>query len=122
MQVSTDGENTVFLWGYKDTYIVARISNADYKEVKALLGDNFIKTLNEAAEPTTYQLQQLRELGNSLPKSDVTIYSYEGLKGLTSKITSNGKTENYEYDAGGRLIRMKENGATREEYQYNYRK
>ena len=122
MQMSTDGENTVFLWGYKDTYIVAKIGNADYKEVKALLGDNFIKTLNEAAEPTTYQLQQLRELGNTLPKSDVTIYSYEGLKGLTSKITSNGNTENYEYDAAGRLIRMKENGATREEYQYNYRK
>lgn len=86
------------------------------------MGGNFIKALQISNIPTELQINRIKLLSQSLPNSLITVYEYDGLKGLKNIYESNGNTENYEYDAAGRLIRMKENGATREEYQYNYRK
>lgn len=122
MQVSSDAMNVVYLWGYKDTYPIAEIKNATFAQVSALLGESFIKTLQISNIPTELQINRIMLLSQSLPNSLITVYEYDGQKGLKTINGPNSNIENYEYDAAGRLIRMKENGATREEYQYNYRK
>ena len=122
MQVSSDAMNVVYLWGYKDTYPIAEIKNATFAQVSALLGGNFIKALQISNIPTELQINRIKLLSQSLPNSLITVYEYDVLKGLKNIYESNGNTENYEYDAAGRLIRRKDNNVIREEYQYNYRK
>ena len=122
MQISTDAGHTVYLWGYKDTYPVAEIKNATFDVVKNLLGESFIRTLCNAAEPPIYHLQQLGKISNLLPDTQVKIFTYDPLKGLQSTIAPNKYAESYDYDNSGRLIRSKENGRTVSEYEYNYRK
>ena len=113
----------VFLWSYADTYPVAEIDGITYGEVRRILSDGFIAALTSASKPTKEQLATVRALQNSLPHANVTTYTYDTARGMTSICSPNGVTKKYEYDAGGKLICVKNTaGKVQERYAYTFNK
>ena len=103
MQISTNGLNTVFLWGYNGISPVAEIKNATYNQVKQLLTESFITSLTEKVIPSSSDMNTVSSLRTSLPFSFVTTYVYKPLVGLTKMTDCRGFTTCYDYDSMGRL-------------------
>lgn len=103
MQVSTDGLNTVYLWGYNGISPVAEIKNATYSQVSQLLTEPFITNMTGKVAPTASDMGTISSLRTSLPSSFVTTYEYKPLVGLTKMTDCRGFTTCYIYDSLGRL-------------------
>jgi len=57
----------------------------------------------------------------SLPGAQLSYYTYEPLKGMTSATDPSGRTTYYNYDGFGRLREVKDTqDKTRESYEYHY--
>ncbi len=109
-----NGTDVSYIWGYGGVYPIAKIENATYLQVKTALGltDDGLKALTEV--PAT-----IRTL---LPNALVTTYTYKPLVGLSSMTDPKGLVTKYEYDALGRLIRVKDkNNNLLSENQYLYK-
>ena len=85
---------------------MAEIDGTTYGEVRRILSDGFIAALTSASKPTKEQLATVRALQNSLPHANVTTYTYDTARGMTSICSPNGVTQKYEYDAGGKLEKV----------------
>ena len=125
-QETRDGkESIVYLYGYKNENVIARIENATYAHVVAALGsENIINTLALGSGLSSYDIQIVNSLRDSLPASRVTTYTYKPLVGVSSITDPFGLTTNYEYDRLGRLteksIMNKNKKELVESYKYNY--
>lgn len=127
VHVVTEGvQHTIYIWGYKGQYPVARIETgsgtASYADIKAKLGAANVAILD--ANPTG---QQVRDMFSALRNRDdmkgsmVSCYTYTPLVGMTSETDPSGRTVFYEYDGFGRMARVKdENGKVLKEHKYNY--
>jgi YD repeat-containing protein len=121
-----DDANVSYIWGYNKTYPIAKIENADYSTVEAVLGgatsvDNFATTAN----PTDAQVRSFLAAlytDSRLAKAMVSTYTYKPLVGMTSSTNPDGFTSYYEYDAFGRLktVRDHDNNIVKT-YSYHYR-
>ncbi|MBN1183979.1 MAG: hypothetical protein JXB49_16925 [Bacteroidales bacterium] len=92
-----------FIWGYKNTYPVAKIENATLDEIKGVFGGN-IPNLGISGL-TKVQENALRM---SLPKAHVTSYGYNPLIGISTVTDPNGISSYYNYDDYGRLMNIKD--------------
>lgn len=118
-------ESIVYLYGYNNQQIIARIENATYAEVAAALGgESAVKGFSNAPALSSYDIQKINNLRYSLPASQVTTYTYNPLVGISSVTDPLGVTMGYEYDGFGRLMNMYiiNNGKEEliERYEYNY--
>lgn len=119
-----DRENVVYLYGYNNQYPIVVIENASYDAVVSVLGEEFVSSLRQSLQPSTYQWNRISALRN---RTDwhITIYKYKPLVGVTSITDPSGKEISYSYDALGRLTgkRLVTNGNTEllEEYNYHYK-
>ena len=105
-QETRDGKETVvYLYGYLNQHIVARIENATYAQVEALLGSREIERMAAAKTFSNFDLSRLDVLRRSLPASRVTSYTYKPLVGIASITDPLGVTTYYDYDDLGRLIK-----------------
>ncbi len=105
-----------FLWGYNQTYPVAKIENATIDQVKAVLGGS-IPDLGSGGLSES-QISALRSISGAM----VTTYTYTPLFGMTSQTDPNGVTTYYEYDTFGRLKCIKDDdGRILKTYEYNYK-
>lgn len=96
----TDGlYSTVYIWGYKGQYLIAKIENASYEEVVAVLEDD-PADFSEIAMPSMYLLDDLRE---KLPNAHISTYSYLPFTGLSTFTDPTGHKLGYGYDTAGRL-------------------
>lgn len=114
-------EKTVYLWGYGSMYPVAKIEGATYAEVENWLGAT---TINNLTDNTTTVSAVLNTIRSILSGKGVllTTYTYMPQVGMTSMTTPNGEVTTYEYDALGRLAKVKNHhGKVVELYDYHYK-
>jgi len=135
---NTEGVTTVYIWGYNQNKLIARIENATYSQVTSYVSN--LQTLSNADnDRTTDTINQdgtinyigsegdLRETLNNLRNdstlnnSQVTTYTYDLLIGLTSITSPSGYTSYYVYDDFNRLQYIKDkNGEVLKSYKYHY--
>lgn len=127
----TDGFMTVYIWGYKGQYPVAKIETSAttasiYTTICSIIGTSDISTLNGTPTDATVRtaIQKLRATSNtSLKDAMIWTYTYNTIVGITSETDPRGHIFYYEYDNFGRLKYVKDNNATHivNEYNYNYK-
>jgi len=117
-QSKFQGPKDVYLWGYKNKFPVAKISNSDYNLAKLILNQSILD--NPANDD---QLRgELNKLRSNLPNALVTTYTYKPLVGMTSQTDAKGMTTYYEYDAFQRLKTIKDqNGNILKQTDYHYK-
>ncbi|PRD44539.1 hypothetical protein C5745_19365 [Sphingobacterium haloxyli] len=124
-EIKTSGGLMItYLWGYKHQYPVAKIENATYAEVFAVLGQATINSLNAANVSDATITNAMVKLRND-PKmtgAQVTSYTYKPLVGMTSMTDPRGITEYYQYDGFQRLKDVLDfDKNVLRNYQYHYR-
>ena len=114
------GEVTSYLWGVDQQYVIAEIENATYEEVTTALGSDL--ALLQGHTLTEIQIQEKFEsLRTALPRTFITSYTYDQLRGVSSKTDPNGIVRKYSYDALGRLqYILDENEHVLKRYDYRY--
>jgi len=114
MEVEHDGFHTVYLWGYDDRYLIAKIENTTYNDLKTALS---------GVAPETAGVTSINNLRNTPNNFMITTYTYQPPFGITSEIDPSGKTVFFKYDTSGRLIEAANgDGKILEEHGYNYAK
>ncbi len=119
--LTTDaGDCTVFVWGNRNDWPIAKIEGKTLQEIKNIIGAGMYQNIfyDNPSETMLFAAKDLLQKKNC----SVIVYDHETLVGVKSVIHPNYNAEYFDYDSMGRLIRRKENKAIREEYQYNYRK
>lgn len=124
-EVRNDKETIVYLYGYKNQHVIARVENATYAQVvKALGGESMVDKLALASKPSLYDMQEVNNLRYSLLGASVITYTYEPLVGVASITDPLGVTTGYEYDGLGRLSKTYIMNNSKKEfiesYEYNY--
>lgn len=122
------GNSVTAIWGYYQILPIAQITGAKYSDIASISSiaaainasnadaDN---PANEAALLTA--LENLR-LDPALQQYSISVSAYDPLVGVTHTVSSNGIKQSYEYDASGRLFRVKNaSGQIIKENQYNYK-
>ena len=136
-----DGTHIVYIWGYNDTYPVAKIENATLedipesyinwiKDASNIDNDRTIDIVNEDGSIDNigregnlrFQLRKLLRLTALNVKAQLTTYTYDPLVGVTSITDPRGETMYYEYDDFNRLLLIKNTqGNIIKEHKYNYK-
>jgi YD repeat-containing protein len=92
------------LWGYKATLPVARIENATFSNVQAVLTG----CASQCPPGDSNCDAKFNCLRTNLPNARITNYQYNVMDGVTSITDVNGKKAVYEYDALSRLINIRD--------------
>lgn len=112
------GNKVVNLWGYNNSYIVARLIGTDYNTAKQYCTQSIL----DKPDNDQQLRDELNKLRNSLPNARIVTYTYDPLIGKTSETDINNKTTYYEYDGLGRIITVKdENGKVIKAFEYRYK-
>lgn len=108
-----DGTRISYIWGYNQSYPVAKIGNAKYSDIQEALGIGF-------SVPNGLSSSQETALRN-LPNTMVTTYTYAPMIGVTSITDPKGNTIYYQYDEFNRLKHVKDkDGNILSKNEYNY--
>lgn len=127
---STDkaGNSVTTIWGYYQTLPIAQITGAKYNNIASVSAiAAAIAASNSDADNPANEAALLAALENlrldpALQQYPISVSTYDPLIGITNTISSNGIKQSYEYDASGRLFRVKNaNGQVIKENQYNYK-
>jgi YD repeat-containing protein len=94
----TNGTHITYLWGYNYNYPVAKIENATYAQVAAIVDENTIQNLSGTTLEST-----LDALRSGLSEAMVSTYVYAPLIGVRQTTDPRGITTYYQYDGMGRL-------------------
>jgi YD repeat-containing protein len=120
-----NGIATSVVWGYKQTYPVAKVVGASYAEILTALNQTdqnlpYLQNMDGAA--LTTELTKLRNnLKISKPLAQVFTYTYAPLVGTLTETDPNAKSIQYEYDNLNRLKNIKDyQGNIVKNFQYNY--
>lgn len=118
-QQKSNDVKEVFLWGYNNTNIVARILGSDYNTVKQYIDQRILDNPIDD-EQLRSELNKLRNALLGSP-SLITTYTYKPLIGMTSQTDTNGKITYYDYDNVGRLKSIRDyNNKLLKVYEYKY--
>lgn len=105
-QETRDGKQSiVYLYGYRNQYVVARIENATYEEVETKAGRNNLEKMASEEILQTHYKNLLDNLRHTLPASCITTYTYKPLTGIDSITDAFGLTTYFDYDDLGRLTK-----------------
>jgi YD repeat-containing protein len=109
-----------YIWGYNNSYPVAKIIGTDYSTVISYVNQSIVQN------PTSDQ--QLRDEINKVrtglqkAKVFVTTYTYAPLVGITSQTDASNRTTYYEYDGLSRLKIIRDlNNNIVKAYDYQYK-
>lgn len=123
VETRTDEESTVYLWGYKNQYVIAEIKNATFIQISNIISESKQEEIANRNEPTRDDWNLILGL-QCLPNSLVTILKYKDMVGLTEIIDPSGRTIYHEYDSFGRIteVYLMENNTKKilQYYEYNY--
>ncbi len=113
-----DGVPVSYVWGYNNSYPVAKVAGATAAQVNAI---NLVQSVLDNPASDAAMRTELDKLRTGLNGAQVATYTYSKLLGMTSETDANGKTIYYEYDLLGRLklIRDKDGNILKTiEYKY----
>lgn len=112
-----DGIHTSYVWGYGQSYPVAKIVNASYSAIETALGGT-----NFSLDDGNYLSdQQIQDVKNDLPTAQVTTYTFKPGIGIWTITDPNNLTTEYLYDDYGRLEYIKDPGGyIVKKYKYHY--
>lgn len=115
-----DGTRSVYLWGYNGAYMVAKIDNADFATVNAVINQSILDNPS-SDQALRDELAKLRT-ASSLQQAQVVSFTFLRGVGVTSQTDPNGLTTSFEYDSFGRLrlVRDHSNNIINK-YEYNYK-
>lgn len=119
VEEQSSGGKTVYLWGYRGQYPVAKVLGSDYNTVKSLINQAILDNpVSDAVLQT--ELNKVRSgLKNSI--AQVFTYTYFPLIGMTSETDPKGDIIYYEYDGFGRLKdAIDKKGHFVKRYDYHY--
>lgn len=114
-----DGTHTVYIWGYNQSKIVAKIENATASEV-----EQYITNIQNYSNGTDEQLliTELNKLRTNLSKAMITTYTHTPLVGVSTITDPKGDMIIYLYDNSGRLEFVKDaQGNIISENKYHYK-
>ena len=126
-----NGTPTTYIWGYDNRYIIAKIENLTYQQVKAYIESLDLVNLSNADDDRTFnydgkegklreKLHQLRAA--YLSKAMITTYTHDPMIGLTSMTDPRGYVIYYQYDDAHRHTKViDDEGKIISENKYNYR-
>lgn len=118
----TDGTTTVYLWGYKEEYPVAKVENSTLSDVESTLTVAELNNIKNGTFDQTTMITVLNKIRISLVNAMVTTYTYIPLVGVDTITDPKGYTTTYTYDSLGRLQFVKDKGGNiLSENQYNYK-
>jgi len=126
LQYTTKGSvPTAIIWGYNNTFPIAKIEGATYQQAVSLASD-IIARSNADVDAGTEQglITALDTFRNqdTLKNYSITTYTYDPLIGVTTVTPSTGLREFYKYDTAGRLQSVVDaNGHILKEMNYNYK-
>jgi YD repeat-containing protein len=106
-QRGKDGIVVSFIFGYKESYPVAKIVGADYASAIALVNPTLLNTGYALTDDAGIRAN-LSALRTGLPNAQVTTYTYKLGVGITSETDPRGRTIKYEYDNFQRLIAVRD--------------
>lgn len=119
--VNSDGKEYCYLWSYYGKYIVAKIQNTTYDDLKKKLSFGVSAISGMTPEPFWYEINNLRHI---LPNAFIETYKYKPFVGVTEFTDSRGVTTYYTYDGFGRLvetfIKENDNKVVLQANKYNY--
>ncbi|MCK4664666.1 MAG: hypothetical protein KAT68_17485 [Bacteroidales bacterium] len=111
-----------YIWGYNNTYPIAKVVNATYAEIEGVFSEAELTSLNTETLSDEAMRTLLNKLRTpSLTDVQVTTYTYDPLIGITSETNIQGVITYYDYDDFGRLETIKDdNGNILKHVEYNY--
>jgi YD repeat-containing protein len=119
--------NTSYIWGYNQTYPVAKIEGKAISDIAATIrtgiGSHSFSGSTSYADINTDVAWLKAQLTTLLSDKTcmVTIYTYAPLIGMTSSTNPSGVTTYYEYDTFGRLKCLRDDdGHILKTYEYHY--
>ncbi len=103
--VDAQGMHTIYLWSYRDRYLVAEIKNCDYNTANNAVLSVLGLGIKELTGQYELDGEKLANLVNSsyLQKSLVKTWTYQPSIGITMETLPNGYSTYYDYDGLGRL-------------------
>ncbi|WP_027386459.1 RHS repeat domain-containing protein [Chryseobacterium gregarium] len=122
------GNSVTTIWGYDQTLPIAQIAGPKYSDISSLsiitaaISASNADADNPSNEPALLTALESLRTATQLQGYSITTYTYDPLVGITHSISPNGIKATYEYDASGRLLRVKNSeGQILKENQYNYK-
>lgn len=101
-----------YIYGYNQTYVVAKINGTSYQNILTALNStdqNLSYLQNYSQEQLSIELNKIRTyLNNNIPNAVIESYLYKPMIGLGSKTDAKGLTTFYEYDSFQRLKFVKD--------------
>lgn len=117
----SDGTTSVYIWGYKEEYPIAKVDNSTLSAVEATLTATELAGIKGGTYDQITMVSVLNKIRISLPNALVTTYTYSPLVGVTSITPPSGIIEYYKYDSQKRLERIVNiDGKILKEFKYNY--
>lgn len=95
-----NGIVTSFIWGYNNTYPVAKVIGATYNQCKNELSVDTSQLQSLAGDALLAELHRIR---TGLPQAQVTALTYKHLAGVASMTDPANRKSGYTYDAFHRL-------------------
>ncbi len=119
---SENGMYTCVVWGYNKTLPIAKIENAKYANIQQYCTAIVTASNTNDENGLLTALQTFRNTINTqFPESFVTTYTHIPLVGISTITDAKGNKANFFYDSFGKLIMVKQDGDTINEYEYNYK-
>ncbi|MCJ7936204.1 MAG: hypothetical protein MUW56_21875 [Chryseobacterium sp.] len=123
-----DGIPVTIIWGYNQTFPIAKIEGAKLSDITQSLIDNIVIASNtDAAASNSDETPFLSVLDNfrkdsSFYNYQITTYTYDPFIGVASITPPSGIREIYKYDSAKRLEKVMDvNGKVLKEFKYHYK-
>ncbi|MCQ4138773.1 hypothetical protein [Chryseobacterium sp. EO14] len=117
------GTPTVIIWGYNQSFPIAKIEGVKLSDIGNLADDIILKSNTDADAASETTLINALDSFRSLPalrNASITTFTYDPLVGATTVTPPTGIREIYKYDKNGRLISVVDvNGNIIKDYKYN---